>query len=396
MKGSVLGLWGMLGVSLGVLSGASAVLAQDESNETRQVLDPIVESLLREQDIPGMAVAVVSPAGTLIANYGLADRESGTPVDDDTLFEIGSLSKTFTATLAALASVEGKLDLEAPVSRYLPELEGSAFDDVTGLNLGTHTAGGLPLFVPDEVTDRESLMAWYRQWQPSEPIGESRTYSNLGIGLLGLEASASLDRDFVTAMRARVFDALDMRQTWYDVPDAQMPNYAMGEDKDGQPIRVAPGVLDDEAYGIKTTAADLARLAQANLGLLALDDDPQQAIDVTREGHYRVGDMTQDLIWEQYPLPVALDTLLAGNGYEMILKSNVAKPIDPPQAPREDVWINKTGSTNGFGAYVVMLPGQQTGLVMLANRNYPNDARVEAAYRILSGLDLIGGDDPRQ
>ncbi|MGO1345299.1 serine hydrolase, partial [Chromohalobacter japonicus] len=115
----------------------------------------------------------------------------------------------------------------------------------------------------------------------------------------------------------------------------------------------------------------------------------QQAIDATRQDYYRVGDMTQDLIWEQYPLPVALDTLRAGNGYDMILEPNAAEAIAPPQAPRDDVWINKTGSTNGFGGYVVMLPGEQMGLVMLANKNYPNDARVDAAYRILSGLDVI-------
>lgn len=168
-----------------------------------------------------------------------------------------------------------------------------------------------------------------------------------------------------------------------------MAHYAMGEAKDGQPIRVSPGVLDDEAYGLKTTAADLAGLVRANLHLADVDAELQQAIDATRQGHYRVGDMTQALIWEQYPLPVALDTLRAGNGYDMILEPNAAEAIVPPQAPRDDVWVNKTGSTNGFGGYIVMLPGEQTGLVMLANKNYPNDARVEAAYRILSGLGVL-------
>lgn len=388
--------WIAWGLSLSLTGLAPAALAQAGDEATRAALDPIVESLMRQQGIPGMAIAVVRPQGTLIANYGSANRESEAPVDDDTLFEIGSISKTFTATLASLAAVEGKLDLEAPVSRYLPELKGSAFGEITGLNLGTHTGGGLPLFVPDEVTDRESLMEWYRDWQPSQPIGESRTYSNLGIGLLGIETAASLGSEFVPAMRSRVLDALDLQHTWYDVPEAQMSHYAMGEDKQGQPIRVAPGVLDDEAYGIKTTASDLAKLVEANLHLGELDDDLQQAVDATRQSRYQVGDMTQDLIWEQYPLPVSLDTLLAGNGYDMILKPNAATPIDPPQPPETNVWINKTGSTNGFGGYVVMIPGEQTGLVMLANKNYPNGARVEAAYEILSRLGVIEEADARQ
>lgn len=381
----------LLGVSLTLLGASGVAQAQDEASnkQVREVLDPIVASLMEAQQIPGMAVALVGPKGTTIAHYGVADRKTGTPVDDDTLFEIGSLSKTLTATLASLAAVEGKLDLEAPVSRYLPELEGSAFDRIDGLNLGTHTGGGLPLFVPDEVTDHASLMAWYRDWQPSQPIGESRTYSNLGIGLLGLETAASLGGEFVPTMRAKVLAPLGMRDTWYDVPEARMAHYAMGEAKDGQPIRVSPGVLDDEAYGLKTTAADLAGLVRANLHLADVDAELQQAIGATRQGHYRVGDMTQALIWEQYPLPVALDTLRAGNGYDMILEPNAAEAIVPPQAPRDDVWVNKTGSTNGFGGYTVMLPGEQTGLVMLANKNYPNDARVEAAYRILSGLGVL-------
>ncbi|MCK0770273.1 class C beta-lactamase [Chromohalobacter canadensis] len=381
----------LLGVSLTLLGGWNVALAQDDApdRQAREVLDPIIASLMETQQIPGMAVALVGPKGTTVAHYGDANRETGTPVDDDTLFEIGSLSKTLTATLASLAAVEGELDLEAPVSRYLPELEGSAFDRIDGLNLGTHTGGGLPLFVPDEVTDRASLIAWYRDWQPSEPIGESRTYSNLGIGLLGLETAASLDGEFVPTMRTKVLAPLGMRDTLYDVPGARMAHYAMGEDTEGQPTRVSPGVLDDEAYGIKTTAADLAGLVRANLHLADVDAELQQAIDATRQGHYRIGDMTQALIWEQYPLPVALDTLLAGNGYDMILEPNAAEAIVPPQAPRDDVWVNKTGSTNGFGGYIVMLPGEHTGLVMLANKNYPNGARVEAAYRILSGLEVL-------
>ncbi|MCK0715212.1 class C beta-lactamase [Chromohalobacter sarecensis] len=385
MKGCV------LGGTLVLLSVGNVALAQEGAmdDQAREVLDPIVESLMEAQHIPGMAVALVGPQGTTISHYGIADHETGSAVDGATLFEIGSLSKTFTATLASQASVQGKLDLDAPVSRYLPALEGSAFDEISGLNLGTHTTGGLPLFVPDEVTDRASLMSWFRQWQPPETIGDVRTYSNLGIGLLGVETAASLDSEFVPAMRAHVLEPLGLQHTWYDVPDDHMADYAMGENKDGQPMRVAPGVLDDEAYGIKTTAGDMARLVQANLHLAEIGAELQQAIDATRQGYYRVGDMTQDLIWEQYPLPVALDTLLTGNGYDMILDPNAAKAIEPPQAPRDDVWINKTGSTNGFGGYVVMLPGEQTGLVMLANKNYPNDARVEAAYRILSGLGVI-------
>ena len=99
--------------------------------------------------------------------------------------------------------------------------------------------------------------------------------------------------------------------------------------------------------------------------------------------------MTQGLVWEQYPLPVKLQTLLSGNGYDMILEPNVAEAIVPPMEPRDDVWVNKTGSTNGFGAYIAMVPAKQVGIVMLANKNYPNETRVESAFRIMVSLGVI-------
>lgn len=377
----------MAGVMLGLLANSNAVLAQ--KNDVKAVIDPVISSLMQQHKIPGMAVAIVRPQGTAVLNYGVADRKLKTAVNNQTLFEIGSLSKTFTVTLASVAVQHGKLELDAAVTQYLPELKNSAFDNITGANLATHTSGGLPLFVPDEVTSRQQLMAWYRQWQPTAPIGKVRTYSNLSIGLLGLETAASLGEDFVTAMQQNVLKPLGMTHTWYAVPQSQQAHYAMGEDKQGKPIRVAPGVLDDEAYGIKTTAGDLAYFAQANLGLLDIDNKFKAALNATREGRYQVGQMTQDMIWEQYALPVSVVRLLAGNGYDMILKPNPADAIKPSQKPRNDVWINKTGSTNGFAGYVVMLPGKQTALIMLANKNYPNDARVQAAYRILSDLGAM-------
>ena len=96
--------------------------------------------------------------------------------------------------------------------------------------------------------------------------------------------------------------------------------------------------------------------------------------------------MTQDLIWEQYPYPVALKTLLEGNSQKIIFNATPVTQLNPPEQPRDDVWINKTGSTNGFGAYVAFVPNKRLGIVILANKSYPIADRVTAAYQILMSL----------
>jgi beta-lactamase class C len=62
------------------------------------------------------------------------------------------------------------------------------------------------------------------------------------------------------------------------------------------------------------------------------------------------------------------------------------REIAPPEPPRGDVLINKTGSTNGFAAYIAFVPGMKIGVVILANRNYPIEARVTAAYRMIQEM----------
>lgn len=79
--------------------------------------------------------------------------------------------------------------------------------------------------------------------------------------------------------------------------------------------------------------------------------------------------------------------MLAGNSNEIAFQPQKVEWLNPPRLAEGDVLLNKTGSTSGFGAYVLFVPARKVGIVMLANRNYPNAERVRAAYRILSAVD---------
>jgi beta-lactamase class C len=349
-------------------------------------VDGTIQPLMKQYAIAGMAVGVIADGKPYVFNYGLASLKPRAPVTRNTLFELGSISKTFTATLAAKAQIDGYLSLSDRTSKYLPVLQNTPFGDVTLLNLGTHTPGGLPLQVPDNVNSIDELMQYFRQWKPTYAAGTYRTYANPGIGTLGLITAKSMGQDFDTLMERRLFPALGLQSSYINVPPARMKDYAEGYTKAGAPIRMNPGVLSSEAYGIRSTAADMLRFLQANMSLVDLDPNLQRAITDTHTGYFNAGPMTQDLIWEQYPYPVALEKLLEGNAPAMILNAMPVTELKPPQPPRNDVWINKTGSTNGFGAYVAFIPQKRLGIVMLANKNIPNDARVTAAYRILESL----------
>ena len=384
-------LIGKLPAALFLLAAATAfgdaALAKTPAADFDRLVQEAAQDVMQQYGVPGLAIAISANGQQRFYNYGLASKATRQPVTRDTLFEVGSISKTFTATLATYAQATGHLSLDASPGHYLTQLQGSALDKVTLLNLGTHTAGGFPLQLPDSVQDTEQLLDYFKTWQPHYAPGTHRTYANPSIGLLGMIAAQRLQVPYETAMEQQLFPKLGMPNSFIDIPASKQPLYAQGYNKQDTPVRVSPGVLAAEAYGVKTSSRDLIRFIDANMRLAPIDATLQRALKDTHIGYYSAGPMTQDLIWEQYAYPVALETLLEGNSDKMAFETNVATELNPPLPPQDAVWINKTGATNGFGAYVAFIPAQKRGIVLLANKNYPNEARIQLAYRILKALD---------
>ncbi|MGH2419459.1 beta-lactamase [Pseudomonas sp. C 49-2] len=357
------------------------------ADDLRAVVDASVKPLMQQQSIPGLVIGVVKDGKAQYFNYGVASKDAKQPVSENTLFEIGSVSKTFTATLAGYAVASGKLTLTDPASQYLPALRGGKFDHISLLNLGTYTAGGLPLQFPRAADNTQHMISYFQQWKPDFAPGTQRLYSNPSLGLFGYLAAQSLKQPFDQLMEKTLIPKLGLKHTFVTVPKSQMNLYAQGYGKDGKPVRVGPGAMDSEAYGIKTSASDLVHYVEVNMRPATLDPVLQQAITTTHTGYYTVEGMTQGLGWEMYPYPIKLDALVEGNSTKMAVEPHPVNWLTPPQAPQADTLVNKTGSTNGFGAYVAYVPSKGMGVVILANKNYPNGERVKVAHAILSALD---------
>lgn len=369
---------------LALFASSHAISAPDA---LQSLVDAAVLPTLKSQNIPGMAVAIIRDGKPRYFYYGLTSRDTFEPLSRYTLFELGSLSKTYAATLAAYAQAQGKLNLSDPASQHWPALKGTAFDHITLLNLGTYTAGGLPLQFPDASDSQDKVLDYFTHWQPAETVGERRQYSNPSLGLFGYLAANSLGKPFNELIEGSLFPQLGLKSSYLTVPKDALSFYAQGYTKTDQPSRLKGGALDAEAYGVKSNLEDLTHFLQLNIQPSDLPAALQHAIANTHLAYYRVGDMSQGLGWESYAWPLTLDRLQAGNAPEMASQAHPVQWFNSPQTPRGSVLFNKTGSTNGFGNYAAFIPTKGLGVVVLANKNYPIVDRVKVAYEILSALD---------
>ncbi|MCR9366038.1 class C beta-lactamase [Vibrio antiquarius] len=355
------------------------------SSQLKSVVDECAKGLMNEYDIPGLAVAVTIDGKRYFYNYGFADESKGSLVTNDTIFELGSISKTFAATLTGYAQAKGKLNMDDKVKDYIPELENSVLGNTKLVHVATYTAGGLPLQFPSEVTNDAEMMQYYKTWKPEYEAGTKRKYSNPSIGLFGYIGALSMKSDYTEMMETLILPKLGMTNTFVDVPKDKLNNYAFGYSSEGKPVRVNPGILDAQAYGIKSTSLDMLQYIEANMGQAQLNTDIENALERTHTKYFDTDTFTQAVGWEGYDYPVSLSQLLKGNSSDVILN---AKPVQASVSGTlgRDVWYNKTGSTGGFGAYIAYVPSEKIGIVILANKNYPNAERVEAAYNIISSV----------
>ncbi|HCE4163016.1 TPA: ADC family extended-spectrum class C beta-lactamase [Acinetobacter baumannii] len=354
-----------------------------KDQEIKKLVDQNFKPLLEKYDVPGMAVGVIQNNKKYEMYYGLQSVQDKKAVNSSTIFELGSVSKLFTATAGGYAKNKGKISFDDTPGKYWKELKNTPIDQVNLLQLATYTSGNLALQFPDEVKTDQQVLTFFKDWKPKNSIGEYRQYSNPSIGLFGKVVALSMNKPFAQVLEKTIFPALGLKHSYVNVPKTQMQNYAFGYNQENQPIRVNPGPLDAPAYSVKSTLPDMLSFIHANLNPQKYPADIQRAINETHQGRYQVNTMYQALGWEEFSYPATLQTLLDSNSEQIVMKPNKVTAISKEPSVK---MYHKTGSTTGFGTYVVFIPKENIGLVMLTNKRIPNEERIKAAYAVLNAI----------
>jgi CubicO group peptidase (beta-lactamase class C family) len=263
-------------LAIGVLRSAVPFSALAQSAAVQPVfarLDEYIARHMRETGAPGLTLALANRDGLIrVSTYGFADTKAKARVVPETMFEIGSISKSFVGLALLQLRDEGKLDLNKPVVEYLPWLKlNSKFDPVTTHHLLSHTAGlpGAPLLL-------DALL--HELWTAYEP-GKRFLYSNTGYNILGFLIEAVDKRPFADAMRARMLAPLGMTASAPIITNDLRAQMAVGYEplNEGHPFPVGGPLaeaqwieVDIAAGSVAATPADMAKYMRMLLNRGAL------------------------------------------------------------------------------------------------------------------------------
>jgi D-alanyl-D-alanine carboxypeptidase len=248
-------------------SGANVAAAQTRAQ--LGAVDRYVRNELRRQRIPGLSIAILKGDKVLLARgYGLANVEHRVPATDSTVYQSGSVGKMFTAALVLQLADSGRLDLDAPIRRYLTE-GPVRWDSVTVRHLLTHTSG-IPDYT-DSVVDlrrdysEEDLVRVAAALPPLFAPGERWSYSNTGYVLLGAIVRRGGGRFYGDLLRERIFAPLGMRTARIISEADIVPNRAEGYRLAGDTLKhqewVSPTLNTTADGSLYLTVHDLARWA---------------------------------------------------------------------------------------------------------------------------------------
>lgn len=281
-------LWGSC-ILLTALGFASGALAQQTSAM------PAAQAPIEDWSIPsdddlraflarrmahngvGVVIGVIEPAGRRVVAYGRSGTPDERPLDGDTIFLVGSVSKSFVGLVLADMIRRGEVKLDDPASKFLPR--GVKMPrrgrPIALADLSTHTSG-LPawptninlLAEPDpiEAYTVQDLYRFLSTYTPPREPGGVPQYSNLGVSLLGRLLGLRAGKEYEALLSERVLQPLGMRSTAIRLSPEQLKRLAFGHDKDLQPTYTAETKTLYPSGALRSSANDLLTYLAANLG----------------------------------------------------------------------------------------------------------------------------------
>ncbi|HEX8997241.1 MAG TPA: serine hydrolase domain-containing protein [Ktedonobacterales bacterium] len=314
-----------------------------------------IQTSMKRWHVPGVAIGLLANGARQEQGFGVVSLETGYAVRPDTLFQIGSITKLFTATLIMLLVEEGALALDTPVIAYLPDLklaDADAQARVTLRMLLSHSSGFFGDFFDDFGMGDDAISAYVARLstlaQQTAP-GESWAYNNAGFCLAGAIIERVTSMPYEQAMRERVFTPLGLAHSFFFAHEAIAYPAAVGH------IQRTPGSDEHEvarryalprsihpAGGIISTVDDLLTFAQ-----FQLDGG------VTREGQRLLPEKTVRAMWQPQ--------ITAANWAQAYAIGWETRDIDGVRL------IGHGGSTNGFNARLTIIPERQFAIAFLTN-----------------------------
>jgi len=322
--------------------------------------DDEIKAILRERiDIAkrgvGIVVGLIDENGTRVVSVGKPSVTSDKPLDGDAIFEIGSITKTFTAILLADMVARGEVALDDPISKYLPKSVKTPVvngKEITLEQLSRHTSG-LPR-LPSNMKPKDpgnpyadytvaQLYEFLNGYKTTRPFGVTTEYSNLGVGLLGHILALRAGTDYETLVRSRILAPLKMNSTAIKLTPAMREKMTTGHYQTvAVPYWDLPTLAG--AGALRSSTNDMLKYLAANMGF--------------KSGLASTADVTTLLAAMQRTQRNTTDTPDMGYGLGWSLNSSFDKKI-----------IVHGGGTGGFMTFVAFEPQRKRGVVVLSNSN---------------------------
>ncbi|HEX5718650.1 MAG TPA: serine hydrolase domain-containing protein [Thermoanaerobaculia bacterium] len=259
----------------GILLLACAVLLQAQAPPASEKARAMMEELRVQTGSPGLSAAVAVDGKIVWAEgFGLADAENQVPVSPESRFRLGSISKLITVAAAAKLVEAGKLDLDAPVQRYVPSFPAKE-QPITPRQLAGHLAGirhynlqdfSLPVRRYERLTEGLGIFQ-------NDPLvhapGSAYLYSSYGYNLFGAVVEGAAGKDFGGAVDELVIQPLGLKSTALDYPERILERRVRFYRKEADGTLANEGAIDSSykwpSAGFLSTASDLVRFGSAHL-----------------------------------------------------------------------------------------------------------------------------------